>query len=233
MAKILIAEDDRLAAGMLKDLLELDQHKVEMAHNGRDALDLVCSFPYDLLILDLGLPEMDGTEVLRGYRSKGGKLPVLILSGRSDMSHKIEGLDLGADDYMTKPYDVRELNARIRSLLRRQGAVEVVSNTLKVGNVEMDTARCEVTRGDEKLKLLPTEYALLEFFMRNRGRVFSASDLLERIWKSDSDASENAVRTYITRLRKKIDEDGKQSLITSVYGLGSVSYTHLTLPTKA
>ncbi|HMW90851.1 MAG TPA: response regulator transcription factor [Candidatus Obscuribacter sp.] len=220
MAKILIAEDDRLVAGMLKDLLELDQHTVELAHNGRDALDLVCSFPYDLLILDLGLPEMEGTEVLNRYRGRGGKLPVLILSGRNDVNHKIEGLDLGADDYMTKPYDVRELNARIRSLLRRQFVADVVSNVLKVGHLEMDTARCEVLKSGEKLKLLPTEYALLEFFMRNRGRVFSASELLERIWKSDSDASENAVRTYITRLRKKIDEEGKASLITSVYGLG-------------
>ena len=220
MAKILIAEDDRLAAGMLKDLLELDQHKIELAHNGKDALHLVCSFPYDLLILDLGLPEMEGTEVLRAYRGKGGRLPVLILSGRSDVNQKIEGLDLGADDYMTKPYDVRELNARIRTLLRRHSSSESLSNTLKVGNLEMDTARCEVNRGAEKLKLLPTEYALLEFLMRNRGHVFSASELLDRIWKSDSDATENAVRTYITRLRKKIDEEGKPSLITSVYGLG-------------
>ncbi len=163
---------------------------------------------------------MEGTEVLNRYRGRGGKLPVLILSGRNDVNHKIEGLDLGADDYMTKPYDVRELNARIRSLLRRQFVADVVSNVLKVGHLEMDTARCEVLKSGEKLKLLPTEYALLEFFMRNRGRVFSASELLERIWKSDSDASENAVRTYITRLRKKIDEEGKASLITSVYGLG-------------
>ncbi|HNA73740.1 MAG TPA: response regulator transcription factor [Candidatus Obscuribacter sp.] len=220
MAKILVAEDDRLAAGMLKDMLEQEQHTVELAHNGRDALDLVLSFPYDLLILDLGLPEMDGTEVLDKYRGRGGKLPVLILSGRSDVNQRIHGLDLGADDYMTKPYDVRELNARVRSLLRRQVVAENVSNLLRMGHIELDTARCEVLKSGQKLKLLPTEYALLEFFMRNKGRVFNASELLERIWKSDSDASENAVRTYITRLRKKIDEDGKPSLITSVYGIG-------------
>lgn len=220
MAKILVAEDDRLAAGMLKDMLEQEQHTVELAHNGRDALDLVLSFPYDLLILDLGLPEMDGTEVLDKYRGRGGKLPVLILSGRSDVNQRIHGLDLGADDYMTKPYDVRELNARVRSLLRRQVVAENVSNLLRMGHIELDTARCEVLKSGQKLKLLPTEYALLEFFMRNKGRVFNASELLERIWKSDSDASENALRTYITRLRKKIDEDGKPSLITSVYGIG-------------
>ncbi|MBX9940926.1 MAG: response regulator transcription factor [Candidatus Obscuribacterales bacterium] len=220
MAKILVAEDDRLAAGMLKDMLEQEQHTVELAHNGRDALDLVLSFPYDLLILDLGLPEMDGTEVLDKYRGRGGKLPVLILSGRSDVNQRIHGLDLGADDYMTKPYDVRELNARVRSLLRRQVVAENVSNLLRMGHIELDTVRCEVLKSGQKLKLLPTEYALLEFFMRNKGRVFNASELLERIWKSDSDASENAVRTYITRLRKKIDEDGKPSLITSVYGIG-------------
>ena len=220
MAKILVAEDDRLAAGMLKDMLEQEQHTVELAHNGRDALDLVLSFPYDLLILDLGLPEMDGTEVLDKYRGRGGKLPVLILSGRSDVNQRIHGLDLGADDYMTKPYDVRELNARVRSLLRRQVVAENLSNLLRMGHIELDTARCEVLKSGQKLKLLPTEYALLEFFMRNKGRVFNASELLERIWKSDSDASENAVRTYITRLRKKIDEDGKPSLITSVYGIG-------------
>ncbi|HMX46431.1 MAG TPA: response regulator transcription factor [Candidatus Obscuribacter sp.] len=216
----MVAEDDRLAAGMLKDMLEQEQHTVELAHNGRDALDLVLSFPYDLLILDLGLPEMDGTEVLDKYRGRGGKLPVLILSGRSDVNQRIHGLDLGADDYMTKPYDVRELNARVRSLLRRQVVAENVSNLLRMGHIELDTARCEVLKSGQKLKLLPTEYALLEFFMRNKGRVFNASELLERIWKSDSDASENAVRTYITRLRKKIDEDGKPSLITSVYGIG-------------
>ncbi|MDQ5936924.1 MAG: Response regulator transcription factor [Cyanobacteriota bacterium erpe_2018_sw_21hr_WHONDRS-SW48-000092_B_bin.40] len=218
MAKILVVEDDRLVAELLRDRLKLDQHKVELAHNGQDALDLALSFHFELLILDLGLPGLDGIEVLKGYRSKGQTSPVLILTGKNQAAEIELGLDAGADDYMTKPYDIRELCARVRALLRR--AANSTSNVLTCGEITMDTARAEVRVGDNLVKMLQTEYQLLEFFLRHKGRVFSAEELLSSCWDSETEATEGAVRTYITRIRKKIDVEGKKSMLQSIYGLG-------------
>ncbi len=218
MAKILVVEDDRLVAELLKDRLQLEHHKIELAFNGQDALDLAISFHFDMLILDLGLPELDGIEVLKRYRGKGETSPVLILTGKNQTHQKEQGLDAGADDYMTKPYDIRELCARVRALLRRSSSS--LSNVLKCGNISMDTERAEVKVGDNIVKLVQTEYLLLEFLMRNKGRVFSADELLRSCWDSDTEATEGAVRTYVTRIRKKIDQDGSKSMLQSIYGLG-------------
>ncbi|RTL45361.1 MAG: response regulator transcription factor [Candidatus Melainabacteria bacterium] len=218
MAKILVVEDDRLVAELLKDRLQLEHHKVELAFNGQDALDLAISFHYDLLILDLGLPQLDGIDVLKRYRNKGETSPVLILTGKNQTHQKEQGLDAGADDYMTKPYDIRELCARVRALLRRSASS--TSNVLKCGNITMDTEKAEVKVNGVVVKLVQTEYLLLEFLMRNKGRIFSADELLRSCWDSDTEATEGAVRTYVTRIRKKIDTDGSKSLLQSIYGLG-------------
>lgn len=218
MAKILVVEDDRLVAELLRDRLQLEHHKIELAFDGQDALDLALSYHFDMLILDLGLPQLDGMEVLRRYRGKGETSPVLILTGKNQVNEKEAGLDAGADDYMTKPYDIRELCARVRALLRRSS--NSPSNILRCGNIAMDTERAEVKVDDKVVKLVQTEYLLLEFLMRNKGRVFNADELLRSCWDSDSEASEGAVRTYVTRIRKKIDTEGQKSLLQSIYGLG-------------
>jgi DNA-binding response OmpR family regulator len=218
MAKILIVEDDRLTCSMIRDWLEYEHYTVEEAHSGQEALELLKAYSYDVVILDWELPEVTGIDILRQYRSQGGKIPVLLLTGKREIAEKEEGLDAGADDYLTKPFDIKELSARVRALLRRSPNLSPM--VITHGNVTLELAACRVTRKGEEVKLLPTEYALLEFFMRHPNQVFSTETLLNKVWKSDSEATALAVRTYITRLRKKLDVEGQPSIISTVYGLG-------------
>jgi len=218
MAKILLIEDDLVTASMVKDWLEGERYTIDEAHSGAEAITFLKTYQYDLVIVDWMLPEGNGVEVMKTYRSGGGSAPILMLTGKRAIIEKEAGLDAGADDYLTKPFDMRELSARIRALLRR--APSVRGSVLECGNIALDTTSCSVTRDGKNLKLLPTEYSLLEFLMRNQGTVFSTAALLEHVWKADSEATDIAVRTYITRLRKKIDTDGAPSLITTVHGLG-------------
>lgn len=218
MAKILLVEDDKVTSSMVRDWLENDRFTVEEAHTGEDALSFLRAYQYDLVVLDWMLPETSGVDVLKAYRSAGGQSPVLMLTGQTQIESKEIGLDCGADDYLTKPFDMRELSARIRALLRRPAST--IDSILRCDDLELDTRRSQVRRGNKEIKLMPTEYALLEFLMRNQDRLFSSAELLERVWSSDSQATEIGVRTYITRLRKKIDVDGAPSLITNVHGMG-------------
>jgi len=218
MAKILLVEDDIVNAGLVRDYLKHEQHTVDEAHDVSEAKGYLTSYQYDLLVLDWLLPDGTGIEVLQQYRESGGLAPVIMLTGKGQVSDKEAGLDAGADDYLTKPFEVRELSARIRALLRRNPLAQ--SNLLRCGNITLDVKKARLTRDDEEVKLLPTEYALLEFLMRNQERVFSPGALLLHVWKSDSDATENGVRTYVARLRQKIDTEGKPSLIKTVHGLG-------------
>jgi DNA-binding response OmpR family regulator len=218
MAKILLIEDDLTTASMVRDWLEGERYTIDEAHSGAEALTYLKSYQYDLVIVDWMLPEGNGVEVMKSYRSGGGHAPILMLTGKRAIVEKEAGLDAGADDYLTKPFDMRELSARIRALLRRAPAVR--GSVLECGSIALDTTSCTVTRGGTLLKLLPTEYSLLEFLMRNQGTVFNTAALLEHVWKADSEATDIAVRTYITRLRKKIDVEGAPSFITTVHGLG-------------
>ncbi len=218
MAKILLVEDDNATAEMLVDFLENERHSVEHVDSVTQANALLAVYGYDLLILDWELPDGSGIDVLKRFRKSGGASPTLLLTGRKTMNDKESGLDSGADDYLTKPFDFRELSARLRALLRRSPAV--TGNILKCGNLTLDTAQAKASRDEETLKLLPTEYALLEFFMRNQGRVFSTDALLANVWKADSEATANGVRTYITRLRQKIDSANQPSMLKTIHGLG-------------
>lgn len=218
MAKILLVEDDLTAAAMVKDWLEYELYVVEEVHNGEDALDLLKTYSYDVIVLDWQLPKMSGVDLLKDFRDRGGKTPVLMLTGNRTIGEKETGLDAGADDYLTKPFDMRELSARLRALLRRSPTAR--STVMKCKHVSLDPSTCKVTSDGAELKLLPTEYALLEFLMRHPDRVFSIDEILDHVWKSESEATATAVRTYITRLRKKIDVEGKPSIITTVHGLG-------------
>ncbi|HEY9784352.1 MAG TPA: response regulator transcription factor [Candidatus Obscuribacterales bacterium] len=218
MAKILVIEDDTLVAAALEEALATQGHVVECVGNGEDGLYRLKYFHYEMAIIDWNLPGMSGVDVCRNYRAEGGKLPILFLTGRSDTTDKIEALDIGADDYLTKPFSYRELMARLRALLRRPP--EFSSQVLTLGHVELDREKKQVRRSGEPVELAASEYALLELLMSNPGRIFSSDELIERMFSSESDATELAVRQRILRLRKKIDLDDSPSLIKTIKGLG-------------
>ncbi len=220
MAKILLVEDDADVAEMIEDCLKREHHLVEWANNGGDALHRLKSYVYDIVVLDINLPNMSGLEVLKEFRGRGGSTPVLMLTGKNTVTDKELGLDTGADDYLTKPFDGRELSARIRALLRRIGVIP--SNKLSVRNLVLDPVTYKVTRDQNVIELLPREFSLLEFFMRHPDQIFSVEALLDRVWTADKEASADAVRMCIQRLRKKLDRDNESSFIKTVHRVGYV-----------
>ncbi|HEY9787548.1 MAG TPA: response regulator transcription factor [Candidatus Obscuribacterales bacterium] len=205
MAKILVVEDDVNLIFTLSEFLGSENHVVEVVKDGEEAVSRLSYFQYDLVVLDWNLPStsVSGLDVLRQYRARGGKIPVLLLTGRSTISEKEVGLDSGADDYLTKPFHLKELAARIRALLRRP-ADTLPSNTLKVQNIELDPVSKKVTVNGARIHLLPRDYSLLEFFMRHPDQVFSNEALLERVWHSESEATAEALRSSLKRIRSKI-----------------------------
>lgn len=218
MAKILLVEDDRDLCTVISDSLEAQSHTMEMVHTGTEGRERILCFEYDLVILDWDLPKISGIEILREMRDKGCGAHVLMLTGKSETSEKEIGLDYGADDYLTKPFALKELQARIRALLRRpQG---FTGTQLSACNLLLDPNLHKLSRNGEEIKLLPKEFALLEFFMRHKGQIFTAEAVLNRVWSSESEASPESFRTCLKRLRQKIDLEGKESIIEYVNGLG-------------
>lgn len=218
MAKILLVEDDRDLAGMVLDWLKFEHHLVEAVHSGDEAEDMIKAYQFDVIILDWDLPKVSGVEILRNFRSTGGQTPVLMLTGKSNIQEKELGLDAGADDYLTKPFHMKELSARLRALLRRPAATD--GNVLKARNLALEPNNFRVTKNGADIQLLPKEFALLEFLMRHQDQVFSADALLDRVWKSESDVSPETVRTCLKRLRRKIDTEGEGSIIQTLHGVG-------------
>jgi len=218
MAKILLVEDDRDLAGMVLDWLKFDHHLVEAVHAGDEAEDMIKAYQFDVIILDWELPKVSGVEILRNFRNTGGQTPVLMLTGKTNIQEKELGLDAGADDYLTKPFHMKELSARLRALLRRPAAT--VGNVLKARSLALEPNNFRVTKNGADIQLLPKEFALLEFLMRHSDQVFSADALLDRVWKSESDVSPETVRTCLKRLRRKIDAEGEQSIIQTLHGVG-------------
>jgi len=218
MAKILLVEDEPDFLMLISEWLKNEKHLVEAVENGEDALDRLRFYKYDCVILDWMLPALSGIEVCKMYRSTGGTTPILLLTAKKHVDEKEQGLDAGADDYLTKPFEMKELSARIRALLRRPQAFS--GSILHVGNLMLEPNSFRVTRNGEDVALLPKEFALLEFLMRHPNQVFSAEALLDRVWSSDSEASPETIRTYIKRLRKKIDVDGQPSVLSTVHGVG-------------
>lgn len=217
MAKILVVEDDKDLTVMVSDLLCFEKHTVEVVHNGLDARENMRMSEYDLIILDWDLPELSGIELLRDYRGHGGTSPVLFLTGKSNIAEKEVGLDSGADDYLTKPFHMKELAVRVRALLRRPQSY--VSEVLRAGKLELYPRDHKVFRDGKELKVYPKEFALLEFLMRHPNQIFSADALLNHVWRSDATASIDTVRQSLTRLRQAI-EDKKEPLIKTIYGVG-------------
>lgn len=218
MAKILFIEDDQGFSKMVKDWLEDEQYVVDCVFEAADAIELLKSHQFDLILLDWNLPEGDGVEICRNFREQGGLTPILIITGKDRIEDKETGLDAGADDYLSKPIHLKELSARIRALLRRPR--KIADEVISAKHLKLNTKTREVFVSDKKVELLPKEYAVLEFLMKNPNHVYSAEDLLDRVWQYDSESAPEVVRTNIMRLRKKIDGKSKDSSIKTIYGVG-------------
>jgi DNA-binding response OmpR family regulator len=217
--RVLVVEDERKVASFLRQGLQEEGHAVEVAADGRQALDLLLGDPgYDLVVLDVMLPGRGGFDVLRTMRERKVRTPVLVLTARDGVADKVAGLDLGADDYLTKPFAFEEFLARVRALLRRgagQGAA-----VLRLADLSLDPATREVTRGGRKIALTAREYALLEYFLRSAGRVLTRPMLAQHVWGLDFDPESNVVDVYVGYLRRKIDGEGERRLLHTVRGAG-------------
>lgn len=220
MAKILVVEDDQLLGATVEQSLLQEQHQVDLVRDGVLALDHLKTIEYDLTVLDWQLPGLSGIDICRRYRSGGGRMPIIMLTAMSKIDNKELGLDSGADDYLTKPFELRELKARIRSLLRRP--VQYSGEILQAGLLRVDTKTRQVSRADsgEVIHLKPNEYAVLEFFLKHPNEVVSPELLLQRVWNTDSESTASAVYICINRIRKKIDGLSEKQLLTTVHGVG-------------
>ena len=219
MSKILLVEDELDLSNQIRDWLTRDHHMVEVADNGETAYHQLRVSKYDVIILDWQLPGLSGLDICKKYRALGGRSPVLMLTARSTVDDKEAGLDAGADDYLCKPFHLKELSARVRALIRRSSGGQA-ANVLQLKDIALDPSARRVSKGLAEIRLEPKEFALLEFFLRNRNIVFSADALLDRVWESDTSVSPDSVRTYIKALRKKLDVASEPSIITTVHGLG-------------
>src|ERR1700733_5490094 len=215
--RILVVEDEKRIADFLSRGLESGGYTVDVAGDGATALELVHATEYDLLILDLGLPDMDGMAVLKKIRTRKTSPPVLILSARDAVDDRVKGLENGADDYLVKPFAYVELLARVRVLLRRG---QPTPERLQVGDLSLDCIRRKVTRAGENIELAPKEFSILEYLMRNRGRPLSRTMIVEHVWDMDYDGLTNIVDVYIRHLRSKIDDRFPLKLIQTVRGIG-------------
>ena len=218
MAKILLVEDDQELAGTIAKWFTLERHVIETALDGLDGMDRVMGGSYDIIILDWQLPFVDGIEICKKYRATNGTTPIIMLTGKSLVVEKEIGLDSGADDYVTKPFSVKELAARVRAILRRPQGYK--SDVIVNGPLELNLASHQITRNQVALDLLPVDFALLEFFMRHAGEVFSTEALISRVWHTDKSPTDNAVRSSIKRIRQAIDDEEQPSLIETVNRVG-------------
>ncbi len=216
--RILVVEDEKKLAGFIKRALAEDSHAVDVRHDGEEGAYLATSEPYDLVLLDLMLPKKDGLSILKEMRAAKVATPVLILSARGEVKDRVKGLDLGADDYLAKPFSLDELKARVRALLRRGG--EGPASVLKIGDVTMDLIAREVRRGDEPVRLTNREFALLEYLMRNPNRVLTRTSIAEHVWDYNFDWESNVVDVFVNYLRRKLEGEGRPKLIHTVRGVG-------------
>lgn len=218
--RILVVEDDfRIARFVAKGLRE-QSYAVDVTPNGNDALYKVSISDYDAIILDVMIPGRDGFEVCRELRASGSAVPIIMLTARDAVEDRVAGLDRGADDYLTKPFEVAELLARLRALLRRGKVLR--PRKIEVGNLVIDTAAHRVTRDQQSINLTAKEYALLEFLARERGRVLTRSDIAEHVWDENFDPMSNLIDVNINRLRRKLDDGFGQPLIHTRRGEGYV-----------
>lgn len=216
--RVLIIEDEKRITHFIKKGLKAEHYAVDLAFDGKEGLELAKKNSYDLIILDLMLPKVDGLEVCKTLRKEGHQIPILMLTAKDTLENKIEGLDSGADDYLTKPFAFDELVSRVRAILRRKYRAK--NPKLKAGDLEMDTVTHEVKRNGKIVELSSKEYALLEYLIRNTNKVITRTQILEHVWDQNYDSFTNIVDVYIRYLRKKIDKDEKMKLIKTIRGVG-------------
>ena len=215
--RILVVEDDRKVASFIHEGLAREGYAVDVLHDGAQAGEQAQVYDYDAVVLDLMLPGRSGFQVLRDIRARKAALPVLILTAKDSLEDRVTGLDAGADDYMVKPFALAELAARLRAVLRRGSAREIV---LRVGDLEIDTVRRAVRRAGKAIELKPKEYALLEFLVRHSDRPVTKSLIIEHVWNIHFDSVSNVVEVHVNALRNKIDRSGGRPLIHTIRGVG-------------
>jgi DNA-binding response OmpR family regulator len=216
--KVLVIEDEKKIASFVRKGLEAQGDIVEVCHRGDEGYALATSHPYDALVLDIMLPGRDGLSILRNLRERKLALPVILLTARSELNERLEGLNLGADDYLTKPFYIEELIARLHAVTRRvSGAARSI---LAAADLTLNLLTREVKRGERRIELTAREFGLLEHLMRSPGRVLTRIQICEQVWSYDFDPGTNLVDVYIQRLRKKVDADSSVKLIETVRGVG-------------
>ncbi len=217
--RILIVEDEIPLAEALTQILKRQNYTVDSVYNGEDGLDYAMSNIYDVIVLDLMLPKMNGLEVIKNMRAAGSETPVIMLTAKGEISDKVRGLDSGADDYLAKPFNTEELLARIRALGRRRGEV-VVPDAMGLGDIALDTRSLSLSCGAAEVKLTRKESELLEYLIANHNSVLSKDMIIEKLWGFDSEAEANHVEVYISFLRKKLKYVGSKAVINTIRGVG-------------
>ncbi len=218
--RLLVVEDEPNLNKLITKKLTAEGYSVDSCFDGQEALDFLDAASYDGIVCDIMMPRLSGTELVRRLRSRGDGTPVLFLTARDSVEDKVNGLDLGADDYLVKPFSFAELMARVRALTRRR--TEITSSVLTIADLSLDTAARTVSRAGQPIKLSAKEFALLEYLLRNQGIVLSREKIENNLWNFDYEGGTNAVDVYIRYLRKKIDEDFEPKLIHTVRGVGYV-----------
>ena len=216
--RVLIVEDDLDLLNLLEEGLTMYGYAVDKASDGEEAIDMAYIENYDIIILDINLPKKDGFEVLDEIRKFNQEVNIIMLTARSDIDDRVKGLDFGANDYMVKPFDLKELDARMRALLRRKSITE--STILEAGNMKFDTITREAFVGDEKISLTQKETGILEYLFLNKERFVSSEELIDHVWDSNADSFSNSVRVHMSSLRKKIKEISGENKIQNVIGKG-------------
>ena len=216
--RILVAEDERDMNRLISRALEKEGYGVDSCFDGDEAMEYLQSADYDGAVLDVMMPGRDGFQIVKELRAAGSQLPVLFLTARDSVADRVKGLDLGADDYLIKPFDLEELMARVRVMTRRRTGQQ--TSVIEIGDLRIDTASQEVRRGDRSIELSSREYAILKYLAANQGRVLSREQIEDHVWNFDYEGGTNVVDVYISYLRKKIDLKGEEKLIQTVWGRG-------------
>ena len=218
--RVLVVEDAKDMNRLIVKTLTRAGYSVDGCYNGEEALDFLAGAEYDAILLDVMMPKLDGYALLEKLRSQGMDTPVLFLTARDAISDRVKGLDLGADDYLVKPFDFEELLARIRAMTRKKSGKK--SNVFTLGDLQVDAQSHTVTRGGKEINLLPKEFTILEYMIRNHGTVLSREQLENQIWNYERSGSSNNIDVYISKLRKKIDGEGQSRLLHTIRGVGWV-----------